>query len=306
MSSITGQPIAGQGRDCRRSMEIEKFVRGSTLRGPSSIELGWNGFAIERHSLPEGERPEKSSDHYFIALWDEHSCHGERADPKGRFIPFTRRPGAVSLFTTGIIGAVRNLTKMEVIVGALSPTLVRGIGQELDRHPSEPLHEKLNFQDAGLRMLMSLLVTESEAGGPFGRLYADSLVHALASKFVQLGGAIRPPDKPIKSGLPGHLLRRVLERMNSEFSTDLRLTTLAAESGYSRAHFLRMFRAAKGQTPHQYLLSLRLENAVRLMKERSTPLIDVAVACGFSSHTHFTKVFRSKFGVLPSQFRRSL
>jgi hypothetical protein len=35
------------------SLEIEQFVRGSTLRGPSSIDLGWNGFAIERHSLPE-------------------------------------------------------------------------------------------------------------------------------------------------------------------------------------------------------------------------------------------------------------
>lgn len=306
MSSITEQHVAGQGWGYRRSIEIDKFVRGSTLRGRSSIDLGWNGFAIERHSLPEGERPEKSSDHHFIALWDTHSCHGERADPKGRFVPFTRLPGAVSLFTAGIIGAVRNLTKMEVIVGALNPSLVNEIELELDRHPLEPLHEKLNFQDAGLRMLMSLLITESEAGGPFGQLYADSLVHALASKFVRLGRAIRPPDKPIKSGLPGHLLRRVLERMNSEFSSDLGLATLAAESGYSRAHFLRMFRAAKGQTPHQYLLSLRLENAVRLMKDRSTPLIDVAVACGFSSHTHFTKVFRSKFGVLPSQYRRSL
>lgn len=306
MSSIRGQHIGGRARDYRQSSEIEKFVRGSTLRGPSSIDLGWNGFAIERHSLPQGERPEKSSDHHSIALWNTHSCHGERADPKGRFVPFTRRPGAVSLFTSGIIGAVRNFTKMEVIVGALNPSFVNEIEQELDRQPIEPLHEKLNFQDAGLRMLMFLLTTESEAGGPFGRLYADSLIHALASKFVQLGRAIRPPDKPVKPGLPGHLLRRVLERMNSEFSTDLRLTTLAAESGYSRAHFLRMFRSAKGQTPHQYLLSLRLENAVRLMKERSTPLIDVAVACGFSSHTHFTKVFRSKFGVLPSQYRRSL
>jgi AraC family transcriptional regulator len=306
MSAITGQPTTRQAEEYRKSSEIEKFVRGSRLRGPSSIDLGWNGFAIERHYLPEGERPEKSSDHHFIALWEAHSCHGERADPNGRFIPFSRRPGAVSLFTAGVIGAVRNLTKMEVIVGALSPSLVNGIEQELDRHPIEPLHEKLNFQDAGLRMLLSLLITESEAGGPFGRLYADSLVHALATRFVQLGRAIKPPERSSRFGLPGHLLRRVLERMNSEFSSDLSLATLAAESGYSRAHFLRMFRDATGQTPHRYLLSLRLENAVRMMKERSTPLIDIAVACGFSSHTQFTKAFRSKFGVLPSLHRRDL
>jgi AraC family transcriptional regulator len=94
--------------------------------------------------------------------------------------------------------------------------------------------------------------------------------------------------------------------MKHSFETDLSLDSLAAESGYSRAHFLRMFRAAIRQTPHQYLVSLRLERAIQMMKERSRPLIDIAIACGFSSHAHFTNVFRSKFGMLPSQYRREL
>jgi AraC family transcriptional regulator len=195
---------------------------------------------------------------------------------------------------------------MEMIVGTMSPFLVKGIEEELDWHPGEPLYEKLNFEDAGLRSLLSLLITESEAGGPFGRVYADSLVHALATRFVHLGSAREPKENAFGSALPRLVLRRVLERMNSEFSTDLSLATLAAESRYSRAHFLRMFRAATAQTPHQYLLNLRLENAAQMMKDRSTPLIDIALACGFSSHTHFTKAFRSKFGVAPSRYRRSL
>jgi AraC family transcriptional regulator len=307
MNVTTEQAIELQPQNYRKSSEIEKFVRGSMLRGPSSIDLGWNGFAIERHSVGAGERPEECSDHHFIVLWDVYPCHGERAaGPSGRFIPYARRPGAASLFTAGIIPAVRNFTKMEVIVGAVSPSLVDGIEQELDRYPTQPLHDKLNFQDNGLRLLMSLLITESEAGGPFGRLYGDSLVHALATRLVQLGRTTKLPGRSSKSGLPGHVLRRVLARMNAEFSADLSLAALAAESGYSRAHFLRMFRAATGQSPHQYLIGLRLENAVEMMKERSKPLIDIAVACGFSSHTHLTKAFRAKFGALPSQYRRSL
>jgi AraC family transcriptional regulator len=94
--------------------------------------------------------------------------------------------------------------------------------------------------------------------------------------------------------------------MKHSFEADLTLDSLAADSGYSRAHFLRMFRAATDQTPHQYLLSLRLEKAIQMMREKSRALIDVAVACGFSSHTHFTNVFRSKFGMLPSEYRREL
>ena len=118
MHVTTEQAIEVQPQNYRKSSEIEKFVRGSTLRGPSSIGLGWNGFAIERHSVGEGERPEECSDQHFIVLWDVHSCHGERATgPNGRLIPFARRPGAASLFTAGIIPAVRNSTKMEIIVG---------------------------------------------------------------------------------------------------------------------------------------------------------------------------------------------
>jgi len=286
-----------------RSSEIGKFVRGSTLRGRSSIDLQWNGFAIERHHLPAGERPEKYSDHHFIVLWDIPTCNGERVH-KGQYVPYVRRPGAISMFTSGVIGAVRNFNEMEVTVGALSPSLISGIELELDQRPNASLNEKLNFQDNGLRTLMSLLATESEAGGPYGRLYGESLYHALASRFVQLGTETRSPNA-FKFGLPGHLLRRVVERIKSEFATDLSLTALAAESGYSRAHFLRMFRAATGQTPHQFLLAQRLDNAVQMMKVRSVPLIDIAVACGFSSHTYFTKVFRSRFGILPSQYRRS-
>jgi AraC family transcriptional regulator len=285
-----------------RSSEIEEFVRGTILRGRSSIELEWNGFTIERHHIPAGERPERLADHHFIVLWDIPSCHGERL-ANGRFVPYLIHPGFISIFPSGGIGAGRNFSEMEVIVGAFSPSLISGIEQELDQRPSGSLHEKLDFQDSGLRMLMSLLVAESEAGGPCGRIYSESLYHALASRFVQVGTAT-PPQHAFKFGLPGRLLRRVVERMKSEFATDLSLTTLAAETGYSRAHFLRMFRAATGQTPHQYLLGLRLENAVQMMKNRSLALVDVAVACGFSSHTHFTKVFRSRFGVLPSQYRR--
>lgn len=247
--SVTRNDKAAQSKQ-NRSSEIEKFVRGSILRGRSSIDLQWSGFTIERHRLPAGERPEKHSDHHFIVLWDIPTCNGERAE-KGRFVPYVRRPGAISMFTSGVIGAVRNFNEMEVTVGALSPSLISGIEQELGQRLNGSLHEKQNFQDNGLRMLISLLLAESEAGGPSGRLYGESLYHALASRFVQLGTAT-VQQHAFKGGLPGRLLRRVVERMKSEVSADLTLTTLAAEAGYSRAHFLRMFRAATGQTPHQY------------------------------------------------------
>jgi AraC family transcriptional regulator len=94
--------------------------------------------------------------------------------------------------------------------------------------------------------------------------------------------------------------------MNANLSSDLTVATLAAQTGYCRAHFLHMFRATTGKTPHQYLLDLRLDEAERKMRAGSTPLIDIAAACGFSIHSHLSEAFRYRFGMTPGQYCRKL
>jgi AraC family transcriptional regulator len=92
--------------------------------------------------------------------------------------------------------------------------------------------------------------------------------------------------------------------MHADFQLDLDLETLATVSGYSRAHFLRMFRLATGTTPHQYLQGLRLEHARRQLEDTPAALTEIALDSGFSSHSHFTTLFRQKFGMTPSPYRR--
>ena len=67
-----------------------------------------------------------------------------------------------------------------------------------------------------------------------------------------------------------------------------------------------MFRAATGLTPHQYLLRVRVKQAQALLKDRSKRLIDVALACGFSSDAHFSRIFRQVVGATPSEYRRNV
>src|SRR5713226_7969958 len=101
------------------------------------------------------------------------------------------------------------------------------------------------------------------------------------------------------------LLQGVLERMKADLAADLDLNTLAAESGYSRSHFLRTFRAAMGCSPHQWLTRQRVEQAKTMLRENSISLIDIALECGFSSHAHFSNTFRQIIGITPSEYRRS-
>lgn len=100
------------------------------------------------------------------------------------------------------------------------------------------------------------------------------------------------------------LLQRVLDRMKADLTADLDLARLAAESGYSRSHFLRTFRSAMGCSPHQCLISLRVEQAKTMLQDHSS-LIDIALECGFSSHGHFSTTFRQIVGLTPSEYRRA-
>jgi len=299
-------PIAGvDGRAKLESTEISTFLGHSTLRRPSSIELGWKNFAIERRTTLPYEKHEVELRNYFLILWEVQIAEGEIAYSNGRFLPYKKYPNTITTRHESR-PTIRSQSKHEVVVGALRADFVRGVEEELEKPPSGTFHELYGTEDPELRNLLFLLARESETGGRCGTLYADSLTVALATRLLYAARLQTPAANAGVSPLSPRLLRRVLERMQTDLSANIDLATLAAESGYSRAHFLRTFRAATGQTPHRYLLELRLKKAQALIDGRLMPLIDIALACGFSSHAHLTTAFRSRFGLSPSAYRRGL
>jgi hypothetical protein len=66
------------------------------------------------------------------------------------------------------------------------------------------------------------------------------------------------------------------------------------------------FFKAVDSSPHIYLLNLKLERARELLKNPSMSLIDIALDCGFSSHSHMSRLFHKFVGVTPSAYRRRL
>jgi AraC family transcriptional regulator len=161
------------------------------------------------------------------------------------------------------------------------------------------------FFDPSMRQILLLLGREAKAGGPSGQFYAEHLIQALAARLLLR----RPSDQDNKAapdGLPPRILRRLLDRIKSDPLAHFDLTSLAAETGYSKRHFLRTFRVSTGLSPYQYILRVRLERARQLMHERSLTLLDIALESGFTSNAHFSNVFRQHFGVTPSHFRRAL
>jgi AraC family transcriptional regulator len=85
----------------------------------------------------------------------------------------------------------------------------------------------------------------------------------------------------------------------------LDLEQAARQAGVSAYHFLRLFAAVTGVTPHQYLVRVRLRRAAQLLAQDGAPIAAIAYEVGFGDLSNFVRSFRRAAGIAPRHFRRA-
>jgi transcriptional regulator GlxA family with amidase domain len=111
----------------------------------------------------------------------------------------------------------------------------------------------------------------------------------------------------IASGTPRPVwaqIARAVDLMQSCYQDDLALDDLARAATMSRYHFLRSFKAHVGITPYAYLQQVRLRTAASLLQSSSRSITEIALACGFTSSSRFSAMFRRFYQCSPSTYRR--
>ncbi len=104
------------------------------------------------------------------------------------------------------------------------------------------------------------------------------------------------------SGDPARIARvlRCLEAATAERHA---LGDLARTASLSPYHFLRVFKAVTGVTPHQWILRARLREAAHRLATTRAPVTEIALEVGFDDLSNFIRTFRAEFGVSPSRYR---
>lgn len=92
-----------------------------------------------------------------------------------------------------------------------------------------------------------------------------------------------------------------LAHLRANYTQEISLDDLAAASGLSKFHFLRLFAARLGTTPHRYQLLLRVIYAKRLLRN-GVEIAEVALRSGFFDQSHFTRCFHEIVGVTPGRY----
>ncbi len=104
----------------------------------------------------------------------------------------------------------------------------------------------------------------------------------------------------------GHHDRKLLaivQLMESNIAEPLPLEEISSQIGLSRRHVERLFRLYLGRSPARYYLEIRLDRARQLLQQTSLPVIEIAIACGFVSASHFSKCYRETYDRSPQSER---
>jgi AraC-like DNA-binding protein len=102
---------------------------------------------------------------------------------------------------------------------------------------------------------------------------------------------------------PARHLLRARDLADARYPEPLDVDDMARAAGLSRAHFSREFRRAFGETPHQYLLTRRLERAAALLRNTDHSVAEICFEVGLASVGSFTTSFRRVYGMTPTAYR---
>ena len=91
--------------------------------------------------------------------------------------------------------------------------------------------------------------------------------------------------------------------INNHFSEKIKIQELARHIGISRSYLVKLVRQETGMSPQEYLITVRMRRAADLLSRSNDPIFAIASECGYDDALAFSRVFKSKFGQNPSDYR---
>ena len=138
------------------------------------------------------------------------------------------------------------------------------------------------------KTVANLLVNRERLKGKFAGVSDGKIEHI----------ALKPADE--------QLMERVMKVLNDHLADpDLSVEMLSRKVGLSRVHLHRKLNELANQSPHNFILSIRMKQAVTLLSRQNLSVSDVAYAVGFTTLSHFSNSFHIFYGMTPKEFVES-
>ncbi|MFC6487477.1 helix-turn-helix domain-containing protein [Nitratireductor sp. GCM10026969] len=195
----------------------------------------------------------------------------------------------------------------ENLLLALAPEQLNQLaGLEFERDDFEFRPPATGHVDEKALFLAHLVKDEIQRGKSINHLYMDSLLTVFSTYLLRNYSTLQDrPTSRHRGGLSPKAWRDVQDYIRANIGERLSVERLALFAGLSPSHFLRAFKQTAGQSPHQYILTTRLEVAEHLVITTDMPLVEIASLTGFANHSHLTASMRRHKLTTPSALRRN-
>jgi AraC family transcriptional regulator len=272
----------------------------------TSRGLGWEHLYVStQHELPYQASFDGAGSHLVILHLNGPVTvrRGHLGLTRSRTIP----PGGLFVHPAGKDLTVELGGKLDTVHAYLTDTALQ---EAHDGDASIELAEELGSVDPLVEQLLLTLDGVVRHWEPSARTYVDHLGCALAAQLARqhsvTGGRSGQLDQPaVRPGLTDRQFAAVRELIETRLAGPIPLREMAAVVRLSVSQFSRQFKTRTGQSPHQFLVQLRVDAACRLLRSSTLPIAELAQRCGFSHQEHLTRVLRAHLGTTPAAIRRA-
>jgi transcriptional regulator GlxA family with amidase domain len=143
-----------------------------------------------------------------------------------------------------------------------------------------------------------------------GRAHGQDLATEVADQMVynavREGTAAQRVSIQSRHGMRNEHLKRAIAMMEAALETPMSPSLIAEDLGISTRQLERLFGRYLNSTPKHYFMEMRLNKAQNLLVQTEQSVTEIAMACGFQTTSHFSKVYRAHFGTSPLSQRAKL
>jgi AraC family transcriptional regulator len=279
------------------------------LRPPilTSLQTNWQGFALAYMCQSAGEIPEVSTPRWHSLGIFTHGNRVINADRKmdGRKQRDAVIGGDIIITPANIAHQVAWEAEGDFIMLGIEPQFFALAIDEAAQPQKVELISHFATPDPLVYQIAIALKNILEHNPAGSRLYAETMVSALSVHLIQYYSKRQPKIQHYNNGLSTGKLQQVIDYINEHLDEDLGLTELARLVQMSPHYFSQLFKQSTGTTPHQFVISCRVERAKQLLLQRQFTIAEVAFIVGFANQNHLNRHFKKLLGVTPKQILMS-
>lgn len=186
---------------------------------------------------------------------------------------------------------------------AVDAEFIRRIQDDVFGGNGREITPQIGVRDEFITGLTVTWREELREHGAGGRMQAEASATLLVIHLLRTYAGASTDMEPVTGGMTDVRYHRVTQYIEDHLAEDMSLLTLARVAEMSVHHFKEAFKAKKGQPPHQYLNERRVIHAKEMLSGTDMPIVQIALAVGFSGQSHLTMNFRKLTKTTPLQYR---